>query len=101
MNRIDRIKKMEKYYDNCLKANNDLYNALNNYLKVEKEYKKLLDYYESDNWIKDYEADERKELPKDLKRGVLSEDGIYNLILDKKEIIEDMLKIINSHIKES
>ena len=31
-------------------------------------------------WIKDFENDERGELPLDLKRGVLSEDGLYNLL---------------------
>ena len=48
------------------------------------ERKKLLDelsaYYSSDAWKRDYVADEAGLLPKDLKRGVLSEDGIYNLL---------------------
>ena len=56
--RIERIKKMERYY-NALK-----------------------EYYESGLWLSDYEADERGELPADLKRGVLSQDGLYNLLND-------------------
>jgi hypothetical protein len=28
----------------------------------------------------DYQADEKGELPSDLKRGVLSEDGLWNLL---------------------
>ena len=36
-------------------------------------------YYENGLWLRDFEADERGELPKKLKRGVLSEDGLYNL----------------------
>ena len=56
--RIDRIKRMEYYYD------------------------ALKEYYESGLWLSDYEADERGELPADLKRGVLSEDGLYNLLND-------------------
>ncbi len=39
-------------------------------------------YYGSTKWIKDFEADEAQLLPKNLKRGVLSEDGICSL-LDK------------------
>ena len=54
--RIERIKKMEHYYD------------------------ALKEYYESGLWLSDYEADERGELPADLKRGVLSQDGLYNLL---------------------
>ncbi len=37
-------------------------------------------YYSSDAWKRDFAADEAGLLPKDLKRGVLSEDGIYNLL---------------------
>ena len=40
----------------------------------------LIDYYESGQWLADYEADERGDLPRDLKRGVLSQDGLWNLL---------------------
>ena len=42
----------------------------------------LRDYYFGGQWLRDYEADERGELPADLKRGVLSQDGLWNLIED-------------------
>ena len=40
----------------------------------------LAEYYDSGLWLSDYEADERGEIPKDLKRGVLSQDGLYDLL---------------------
>ena len=40
----------------------------------------LEDYYTTGEWRVDYEADEAGIFPKDLKRGVLSQDGIYNLL---------------------
>lgn len=40
----------------------------------------LSDYYSSAAWKRDFAADEAGSLPTDLKRGVLSEDGIYNLL---------------------
>lgn len=41
----------------------------------------LLDeYYASGQWLKDFEADEAGLLPADMKRGVLSEDGVYDLL---------------------
>ena len=40
----------------------------------------LLDYYESGQWLQDYEADERGQLPSTLKRGVLSQDGLWELL---------------------
>ena len=42
--------------------------------------KALSDYYSSPAWKRDFAADEAGLLPKDMKRGVLSEDGIYNLL---------------------
>ena len=40
----------------------------------------LSDYYTSSAWKRDFAADEAGLLPKELKRGVLSEDGVYNLL---------------------
>ena len=46
---------------------------------IEQKRKILEDYYTSGQWRKDYEADEQGLLPKDLKRGVLSQDALYDL----------------------
>ena len=43
-------------------------------------------YYLSDDWKQDFSDDEAGLLPPDLKRGVLSEDGIYNLIETYREL---------------
>lgn len=40
----------------------------------------LREYQVSGQWLKDYENDEKGKLPSELKRGVLSEDGLYNLL---------------------
>ena len=98
MNRIDRIKQMEKYFDESSKAIDKLNNALDNYLKIDKHYQKLIDYYISNKWMKDYEDDEKGKLPKNLKRGILSEDAIYDLIIEHKEIIKKIMKIINNEV---
>ncbi len=37
-------------------------------------------YLTSGEWQEDYEADERGELPPDLKRGVLAQDALYDLL---------------------
>ena len=47
---------------------------------LQDEVSKLEKYYESDEWKEDYAADEKGLLPIDLKRGVLSEDGLYDLL---------------------
>ena len=42
----------------------------------------LEEYYTSGEWRSDYEADEAGLLPSDLKRGVLSQDGVYDLLTE-------------------
>ena len=72
MNRIDRIREMERCLDASRAAVDALTQAFDAYEAVQKDYKKLSDYYGSPQWMKDFEADEAGKLPADLKRGVLS-----------------------------
>ena len=44
--------------------------------------RELTQYYEGGVWLSDYELDEQGLLPRDLKRGVLSEDGVYDLLTE-------------------
>lgn len=37
-------------------------------------------YYQSPQWMRDFADDEAGRLPEGLRRGVLSEDGIYDLL---------------------
>ncbi len=53
----------------------------------------LEDYYTT-IWLSDFEADEAGLLPPDLKRGVLSEDGIYNLLEEYKRVEEEVREMI-------
>ena len=47
---------------------------------IRDDIRALSEYYEGSLWREDFEADEAGLLPSDLKRGVLSEDGVYNLL---------------------
>ncbi len=79
--RIERIKEMERIYDEAIKAVDDFGEAFDKYLDARELFIKLADYYEAD-WREDFEADEEGKLPPDLKRGVLSEDGLYDLFTE-------------------
>ena len=50
------------------------------YTSVLPGLKELEDYYTSPEWQEDYAADEAGLLPEGLKRGVLSQDGISDLL---------------------
>lgn len=81
---IERIKKYECYMDEAA----HLLRSGENSDRIKYLIGELETYYESAKWRKDFENDEAGLLPKNLKRGVLSEDGIYNLLEKYKEVSE-------------
>lgn len=40
----------------------------------------LTQYYESGQWLQDYELDEKGLLPQDMKRGILAQDAVYDFL---------------------
>lgn len=92
MTRIERITKMEALFDKSEEVIKRLESALEDFAKIENDIAKLEAYYDKD-WRKDFEADEAGKLPKDLKRGVLSEDGIYDLLSDY-QCLKDQIRTI-------
>ena len=51
----------------------------------------LAAYYGGEEWKRDFADDEAGLLPKDLKRGVLSEDGIFNALEAYRELVSERL----------
>ncbi|MBR6624109.1 MAG: DUF4298 domain-containing protein [Ruminococcus sp.] len=83
---------MELYFDtirNALRSGKDI----SENPEISTMLDALTSYYESKQWLADYEADERGEIPHDLKRGVLSEDGVYNLLSELKTLTENQNSI--------
>lgn len=99
MKRIDRIESMERIMDEMQESVSELRAALEKFSGGQKRYGRLIDYYGSSQWMKDYEADEAGKLPAELKRGVLSEDGVYDLLLDYKELLIDLLAAAEEGLK--
>ena len=86
MTRIERITNMESLFDKSEEVVKRLEAAIKDFSEIEHDIAKLEAYYNSPQWRKDFEADEAGKLPQDLKRGVLSEDGIWNLLSNYKEL---------------
>lgn len=93
MTRIERITHMETLFDKSEEVVKRLEAALEDFAEIEHDIAKLEAYYNSQQWRKDFEADEVGKLPKDLKRGVLSEDGIYDLLSDY-QCLKDQIRTI-------
>ena len=66
--RTERVRFMESLYDKALNG------------KASKTDIKILDKYLATGFKEDYEADEKGMFPQSLKRGVLSQDGLFDLL---------------------
>ena len=98
MTRIERIEQMEQYLDETADAVSKMHDALDRYLAAQDHIRTLADYYDSGIWRRDYEADEAGKLPAGLKRGVLSQDALYNLLCDNRDLL-DRLSVLNLNDK--
>ena len=82
----ERITLMEQRLQRAEKALSALETALEQYTDVHNDITALDAYLGSPEWLADRDDDEAGRLPQDLKRGVLSEDAIWNLLADCKEL---------------
>jgi hypothetical protein len=99
MNRIERIQKMEQRFDEAKETLNALNSALDRFDEGQKALGQLFDYLGNGQWIKDFEADEAGKLPNDLKRGVLSEDGLYDLVMEYRFLLARMSMTVGISIE--
>lgn len=86
-NLITRIKEMENRYHEVRRAIGYLDKAIENYNDIKDKLNILREYMESGAWLKDYEADEAGQVPQNLKREVISQDSLYNLLEEADKII--------------
>lgn len=86
MRNVERIGQMEQRLDHVTAAVRDLESAWAQYEAVREDIRQLDGYLGSDDWKADLAADEAGLLPADLKRGVLSEDGIWNVLAACREM---------------
>jgi hypothetical protein len=93
MEQTERIRKMERCLDRASQAVMQLSAALEQYAEAQESMRELNSYYGSEEWKQDLAADEAGLLPQDLRRGVLSEDGIWNVLADSRELKERMVMI--------
>jgi hypothetical protein len=95
MKQIERIKTMEQHLDRVSQAVMKLSSALDEYTEAQEALRELESYYSSDEWKQDFADDEAGLLPKDLKRGVLSEDAIWNVLEDSRNLNTRMEEVLN------
>ena len=93
MEQLERIGRMESLLEEAMQAVKGVLKALDGYETAQSAIRTLEAYYDSKEWMKDFSDDEQGRLPKELKRGVLSEDAIWNLLEDNRGLKERMKEI--------
>jgi hypothetical protein len=82
MGQIERIQGMEQILVAASAAVQSLSQSLDDYEGLKRQVISLSEYYQSGLWHVDWSDDRDGKLPHTLKRGVLSEDAIYDLLTD-------------------
>lgn len=88
MTQVERIQYYESILEEAEAVICKLNETLENYHNLQEKIKELESYYGSPLWMKDFKDDEGGKFPKDLKRGVLSEDGVHNVLSDNRRLQE-------------
>lgn len=92
MTQIERIKYFECLLDRTAAAAERLDAALKEFEAVQPLAGELSDYYGSRKWRRDFEDDEAGRFPDDLKRGVLSEDAVYDALAENDRLLSIIRK---------
>ena len=88
MTRIDRIMQMEQVYDRaCAALAQGRYDL--------PEFTILRHYLDSGEWLEDYEADEAMLISPGIKRGVLAQDALYDLITEWETAMQKQKPVIH------
>ncbi|MDJ1648981.1 DUF4298 domain-containing protein [Mycoplasma phocimorsus] len=92
-----KIQDMEDILERNIKVNEQLEELLLE-IKNDKDFKTLLEYYYSNERKQHLEIDKTHQLDH-IRRGILSEDGIWNVIAQRTELAFLMLEIAQKILK--
>ncbi|MBQ2459471.1 MAG: DUF4298 domain-containing protein [Bacteroidaceae bacterium] len=84
---VARVAAMERRYERAKRAVERMKRALDGFEAAQEDFALLSDYYDGPLWRHDFEADEAGTLS-DMKRGVLSEDGLWDVLCERSELLE-------------
>lgn len=91
-NRIKNIQKQEEILDEMDAFLDKIEEITEEWKELQPRFRELLDYYQSTQWMEDYEAYDKGELP-EMKCGVLSQDAVFNTIQNNRMRAVELMKI--------
>lgn len=94
--RVERIRRYEALLNRAERVLSAYERALSVYARaqerfsaVQEDIRILNEYYGGKTWWEDFDACEAGELPADLPCGVLTEDGVWDLLERNRELIRE------------
>lgn len=91
---LERIKLNEERLDRLVSVFNSLSNVLESVEKMKEDLYLLNDYYGSKEWFSD-KSDLESGKVHNIKAGVLSEDAVWDLLVDVKTLCNRMVNVSN------
>lgn len=98
---IQCISEMEERFDRASAAMKLFSSELDKFETMLEDVLMLDKYYGSGNWWQDKTDDEAGRLPADLKRGVLSEDAIWDLLVECGQLNDQIMSAIERKIERT
>lgn len=92
---LRRVREMESRFDGLTGKVEGLDAALSALEASKPDLEALRDYLESGQWQADYESDEAGRIPAGVKRGVLSQDGLYDLLQRVDELVSRVQELLS------
>ena len=87
-----RIEEMEKIFNIHLEMNKFLADSVTQLNQAQSSYLRLLDYYQSQTYMEDLDLS-NKGCFDGIPCGVLSEDGVYNLLFDRPNLASQLREL--------
>lgn len=87
-----RVEEMEKIFNMHLEMNKSLADSVTQLNQAQSSYLWLLDYYQSQTYMEDLDLSNKGYFD-GIPCGVLSEDGVYNLLFDRSNLASQLREL--------
>ena len=98
---FEHIVKYTEIYENHKKELEAFKKSLEDFQKSYVEYRKLVEYYDSKQFMEDFDKSNNGEIDPEINQGILTEDAIYDLIGDNYYLAIDLLTMATDMIKNN
>lgn len=98
--RIKNIENQEKNLDDLVALTNNLESLVDRWITFKPQFDALMSYYTGQAWMQDVEDSNNEMFPKDLKCGVLSEDAVYDIFRQQRDLNFKMIRIALDYLEK-